>query len=94
MCFYVIIDSLCLLYMSLATYCVIKLCLTRRHEFLLYPTEPALMHVHDLPRFNGHSSAAETTFDLSQDDPIIAFGVAARAAVVWAAAATVGGEDA
>ena len=36
--------------------------------------KPALMHVHDLPRFNGHSSAAETTFDLSQDDPIIRFG--------------------
>jgi len=36
--------------------------------------KPAMLHVHDLPRFNGHSSAAETTFDLSQADPIIAFG--------------------
>ncbi len=36
--------------------------------------KPALLHVHDLPRFNGHSSAAETTFDLSQADPIISFG--------------------
>ena len=36
--------------------------------------KPAFLHVHDLPRFNGHSSAAETTFDLSQADPIISFG--------------------
>lgn len=36
--------------------------------------KPALMHVHDLPRFNGHSSAADVTFDLGQDDPLIAFG--------------------
>jgi len=34
----------------------------------------ALFHVHSLPRFNGHSSAADMTFDLSQEDPIIAFG--------------------
>ena len=32
------------------------------------------MHVHDLPRFNGHSSAADVTFDLSQSDPLVAFG--------------------
>ncbi len=38
--------------------------------------KPALIHVHDLPRFNGHSSAAETTFDLSQADPLVAFGEA------------------
>ncbi len=37
---------------------------------------PALLHVHDLPRFNGHSSAADVTFDLGQDDPLIAFGEA------------------
>jgi len=35
---------------------------------------PALLHVHTLPRFNGHSSAADVTFDLSQSDPLIAFG--------------------
>ena len=35
---------------------------------------PALLHVHDLPRFNGHSSAADMTFDLSQADPLIRFG--------------------
>jgi len=36
--------------------------------------KPALMYVHDLPRFNGHSSAADVTFDLFQKDPLIAFG--------------------
>lgn len=36
--------------------------------------KPAFLYVHDLPRFNGHSSAADMTFDLSQDDPLIAFG--------------------
>lgn len=35
---------------------------------------PVLLHAHSLPRFNGHSSAADVTFDLSQDDPLIAFG--------------------
>jgi 2-oxoisovalerate dehydrogenase E1 component len=33
-----------------------------------------VLYVHSLPRFNGHSSAADVTFDLSQDDPLIAFG--------------------
>ena len=33
-----------------------------------------LIHVHDLPRFNGHSSAADVTYDLTQHDPLIAFG--------------------
>ncbi len=33
-----------------------------------------LLYVHSLPRFNGHSSAADVTFDLSQADPLIAFG--------------------
>ena len=33
-----------------------------------------VLYVHDLPRFNGHSSAADVTFDMSQDDPLIAFG--------------------
>lgn len=36
--------------------------------------KPALMHVRNLPRFNGHSSAADVTFDLGQDDPLITFG--------------------
>lgn len=35
---------------------------------------PALLYVHDLPRFNGHSSAADMTFDLSQADPLVGFG--------------------
>jgi 2-oxoisovalerate dehydrogenase E1 component len=35
---------------------------------------PVLIHVHDLPRFNGHSSAADVTFDLTQADPLIALG--------------------
>lgn len=34
----------------------------------------ALIHVKHLPRFNGHSSAADVTFDLGQDDPLIRFG--------------------
>ena len=33
-----------------------------------------ILHVRDLPRFNGHSSAADVTFDLSQDDPLIQWG--------------------
>ena len=33
-----------------------------------------VLHVQNLPRFNGHSSAADVTFDLSQQDPLIAFG--------------------
>ncbi len=35
---------------------------------------PVLLHVRNLPRFNGHSSAADMTFDLSQPDPLVAFG--------------------
>jgi 2-oxoisovalerate dehydrogenase E1 component len=35
---------------------------------------PVLLHVHHLPRFNGHSSAADMSFDLNQQDPLIAFG--------------------
>lgn len=34
----------------------------------------ALLHVRNLPRFNGHSSAADVTFDLGQQDPILTFG--------------------
>jgi 2-oxoisovalerate dehydrogenase E1 component len=33
-----------------------------------------LIHVKNLPRFNGHSSAADVTFDLSQADPLIRLG--------------------
>lgn len=43
-------------------------------EYVTKEQKPILFHVTDLPRFNGHSSAADVTFDLSQDDPIIAFG--------------------
>ena len=35
---------------------------------------PIMLYVHDLPRFNGHSSAADVTFDMSQSDPLIHFG--------------------
>ena len=34
----------------------------------------ALIHARHLPRFNGHSSAADVTFDIKQDDPLIRFG--------------------
>ena len=37
MCLYVILDSICLVYMSLATYCVIKLCLTSTFKANLDP---------------------------------------------------------
>jgi 2-oxoisovalerate dehydrogenase E1 component len=33
-----------------------------------------ILHVRDMPRFNGHSSAADVTFDLSQKDPLIEWG--------------------
>jgi len=33
-----------------------------------------ILHVRDLPRFNGHSSAADVTFDLSQTDPLVEWG--------------------
>jgi len=43
-------------------------------RYVVEEQKPAFLHVHDLPRFNGHSSAADVTFDLGQDDPLIAFG--------------------
>lgn len=43
-------------------------------EYIVKEQKPALMHVQHLPRFNGHSSAADVTFDLGQDDPILTFG--------------------
>ena len=49
------------------------------YEAFLYIRDaqaPVVMHVHSLPRFNGHSSAADVTFDLGQDDPLIKFGEA------------------
>jgi 2-oxoisovalerate dehydrogenase E1 component len=36
--------------------------------------KPVFFHVKHLPRFNGHSSAADVTFDLGQEDPLLAFG--------------------
>ncbi|GDX82664.1 tungsten formylmethanofuran dehydrogenase subunit E [Deltaproteobacteria bacterium] len=55
----------------------------RAARFIVESGKPVMMHVHDLPRFNGHSSAADVTYDLKQDDPLIRFGdelVAAGAA--------------
>jgi 2-oxoisovalerate dehydrogenase E1 component len=49
------------------------------YEAFLYirdAQKPVVMHVHSLPRFNGHSSAADVTFDLGQDDPLLQFGLA------------------
>jgi 2-oxoisovalerate dehydrogenase E1 component len=43
-------------------------------KYISEQQKPALMHVHDLPRFNGHSSAADMTFDLSQPDPLCSWG--------------------
>ena len=52
---------------------------TTMYEAFQYIKEaqlPVVMHVHSLPRFNGHSSAADVTFDLGQDDPLLRFGEA------------------
>ncbi len=46
----------------------------RAAKYCIENQRPCLMHVHDLPRFNGHSSAADMTFDLGQGDPILTFG--------------------
>lgn len=45
-------------------------------RFVADQQKPVLFHVRNLPRFNGHSSAADVTFDLGQDDPLIRFGEA------------------
>ena len=45
-------------------------------RFVRDEQRPAVLHVRDLPRFNGHSSAADVTFDLGQDDPLITCGAA------------------
>ena len=42
-------------------------------QYVSQEQKPVLFHVKNLPRFNGHSSAADVTFDLGQDDPIIRF---------------------
>ncbi|MCB9679768.1 MAG: hypothetical protein H6737_31975 [Alphaproteobacteria bacterium] len=47
-------------------------------KYVLENQRPVLLHVHDLPRFNGHSSAADMTFDLGQGDPILTFGALLR----------------
>jgi 2-oxoisovalerate dehydrogenase E1 component len=46
----------------------------RAARFIVETGKPVFMHVHSLPRFNGHSSAADVTYDLKQDDPLIAMG--------------------
>ena len=46
----------------------------RAARHVLDEQAPVFMHVHSLPRFNGHSSAADMTFDLAQSDPIESFG--------------------
>jgi 2-oxoisovalerate dehydrogenase E1 component len=43
-------------------------------SFVREQQKPAVLYVHSLPRFNGHSSAADVTFDLTQDDPLVALG--------------------
>lgn len=45
----------------------------RAAHYIYSQQKPLLIHVHSLPRFNGHSSAADVTYDLSQDDPLIRF---------------------
>ena len=46
----------------------------RAARFIVETGKPVFMHVHSLPRFNGHSSAADVTYDLKQDDPLISMG--------------------
>ncbi len=46
----------------------------RAARYIVETGLPVLIHAHELPRFNGHSSAADVTYDLSQADPLIAFG--------------------
>ncbi|MCB9743852.1 MAG: hypothetical protein H6741_17530 [Alphaproteobacteria bacterium] len=45
-------------------------------RFVAEEEAPVFFHVHSLPRFNGHSSAADMTFDLAQADPLESFGQA------------------
>lgn len=46
----------------------------RAARYMRDEQKPCLVHVHSLPRFNGHSSAADVTYDLNQDDPLIHYG--------------------
>jgi len=46
----------------------------RAARFCREEQQGCVLYVHSLPRFNGHSSAADVTFDLTQDDPLVAFG--------------------
>jgi 2-oxoisovalerate dehydrogenase E1 component len=48
----------------------------RAARYITETGKPVLIHVTDLPRFNGHSSAADVTYDLTQEDPLIHFGAA------------------
>lgn len=48
----------------------------RAARYIVETGKPVLIHAHELPRFNGHSSAADVTYDLSQNDPLMAFGQA------------------
>lgn len=49
-------------------------CMVRAATWCKEQQQGCLVHVKHLPRFNGHSSAADVTFDLGQDDPLIRLG--------------------
>ncbi len=49
-------------------------CITKAATYCRDEQRGCVVHVQHLPRFNGHSSAADVTFDLGQDDPILTFG--------------------
>jgi len=49
-------------------------CMVRAATYCRDQQRGCVVHVKNLPRFNGHSSAADVTFDLGQDDPILTFG--------------------
>ena len=49
-------------------------CMVKAATYCRDEQQGCLVHVQNLPRFNGHSSAADVTFDLGQDDPILTFG--------------------
>lgn len=42
--------------------------------YIVEEQRPVLFHVKNLPRFNGHSSAADTSYDLEQEDPLVKIG--------------------
>ncbi len=44
--------------------------------YVRYQQKPLLMLADHLPRLNAHSSAADPSFDLTQDDPLLSFGQA------------------